>query len=53
MNKRVDYETARALMLLGMPQGFVINDKNIKRLGEPFYVTIAKTYCINIYQVLI
>lgn len=27
MNKRVDYETARALMLLGMPQGFVINDK--------------------------
>lgn len=37
---RVDFETARALKLLGMPQGFVINAKNIARLHEPHYVTI-------------
>lgn len=40
---RVDFETARALKLLGMPQGFVINAKNIARLHEPHYVWNIKT----------
>lgn len=48
MNKRVDYETARALMLLGMPQG-VVDDNGIKQIGEPFYVTIYKTNTIHKY----
>ena len=49
MRKRVDYETARALMLLGMPQGLVINENNIKRLGEPFYVTMYRENIIHKY----
>lgn len=47
--ERVDYETARALMLLGMPQGLIINDKNIKRLGEPFYVTMYRENILHKY----
>lgn len=46
---RVDFETARALKLLGMPQGFVINDKNIARLHEPHYVTIYSANMIHSY----
>ena len=46
---RVDFETARALKLLGMPQGFVINDKNIARLHQPHYVTIYSANMIHSY----
>ena len=46
---RVDFETARALKLLGMPQGFVINAKNIARLHEPHYVTIYSANMIHSY----
>jgi hypothetical protein len=43
--ERVDYETARALKLLGFPQ-----DKNNRpRLGEPHYVTIYKSNWIHKY----
>ena len=43
---RVDFETARALELLGMPQGWDMygDGKSIKKLHQPFYVTI---YCQN------
>lgn len=46
---RVDFETARALKLLGMPQGFVINDKNIARLHQPHYVTTYSKNMIHSY----
>lgn len=46
---RVDFETARALKLLGMPQGFVINAKNIAKLHEPHYVTIYSANMIHSY----
>ena len=49
MNKRIDYETARALMLLGMPQGLVLNENNIKRIGEPFYVTMYRENILHKY----
>ena len=44
---RVDFETARALMLLGMPQGKTGYGNQLKKMGEPFYVTAYKFNCIH------
>ena len=54
LDARVDYDTARCLMLMGMPQGVVeelrsLNGKKVKgtvirKQGNPFYVT---SYRIN------
>ena len=47
---RVDYETARALKLLGMPQGRVNGKgKNIQRLKLPHYVTVYRQNMIHKY----
>ena len=57
LNARVDYDTARCLMLMGMPQGVVeeaarLNDEKAKNIairkqGKPFYVTIYRSNKIH------
>ena len=57
LNARVDYDTARCLMLMGMPQGVVeeaarLNDEKVKNIAirkqdKPFYVTIYRSNKIH------
>ena len=57
LNARVDYDTARCLMLMGMPQFVVeeaarLNDEKVKgnairKQGKPFYVTIYRSNKIH------
>lgn len=46
---RVDFDIARALMLLGMPQGKTGNGNQLKRIHEPFYITIYRYNWIHKY----
>ena len=57
LNARVDYDTARCLMFMGMPQFVVeeaarLNDEKVKgnairKQGKPFYVTIYRSNKIH------
>lgn len=56
LNARVDYDTARCLMLIGMAQGVEevksLNGEKvtytiIHKQGNPFYVTIYKTNTVR------
>ena len=57
LDARVDYDTARCLMLMGMPQGVVeeaarLNDEKVKgnvirKQGKPFYVTLYRSNKIH------
>ena len=57
LDARVDYDTARCLMLMGMPQFVVeeaarLNDEKVKgnairKQGKPFYVTIYRSNKIH------
>lgn len=40
--ERVNFDTARALMLLGIPQGKMGHGNQLKKRGKPFYVTAYK-----------
>lgn len=59
LDARVDYDTARCLMLMGMEQGKAVfagvisSSKNYyeyQRIGQPFYVTIYKMNLIHDYE---
>ena len=59
LNARVDYDTARCLMLMGMPQGKAVlawvtssgeNHYKYQKIGQPFYVTIYKMNLIHDYE---
>ena len=59
LNARVDYDTARCLMLMGMPQGKAVlggvtssgeNHYEYQKIGQPFYVTIYKMNLIHDYE---
>ena len=59
LNARVDYDTARCLMLMGMPQGKGVlagvtssgeNHYEYQKIGQPFYVTIYKMNLIHDYE---
>lgn len=56
---RVDYDTARCLMLMGMPQGKAVlagvtstskDYYEYRKIGQPFYVTIYKMNLIHDYE---
>lgn len=47
--ERVDFDTARALMLLGMPQGKTGYGNQLKRMCEPFYITAYSRNWIHKY----
>lgn len=56
LNAHVDYDTARCLMLMGMPQGKAVlvgvtssgeNHYEYQKIGQPFYVTIYKTNTVR------
>ena len=52
LNARVDYDTARCLMLMGMSQGQMLcwwkpTKVQLRRYGQPFYVTIYKTNTVR------
>ena len=59
LDARVDYDTARCLMLMGMPQGVVeelrsLNGEKVKgtvirKLGNPFYVTFYRINKIHVF----
>lgn len=57
LDARVDYDTARCLMLIGMPQGVVeelrsFNDGKdtvLRKQGNPFYVTFYRTNEIHVF----
>ena len=59
LNARVDYDTARCLMLMGMPQGKAVlagvtssceNYYEYQKIGQPFYVTIYRMNLIHDYE---
>ena len=59
LDARVDYDTARCLMLMGMPQGKAVlagvtssgeNHYEYQKIGQPFYVTIYKMNLIHDYE---
>ena len=59
LNARVDYDTARCLMLMGMAQGKAVlagvtssgeNHYEYQKIGQPFYVTIYKMNLIHDYE---
>ena len=59
LNARVDYDTARCLMLMGMPQGKAVlagvtssgeNHYEYQKIGQPFYVTIYRMNLIHNYE---
>ena len=59
LNARVDYDTARCLMLIGMPQGKAVltgvtssgkDYYEYQKIGQPFYVTIYKMNLIHDYE---
>ena len=59
LNARVDYDTARCLMLMGMPQGKAVlagvtssgeNHYEYQKIGQPFYVTIYRMNLIHDYE---
>ena len=59
LNARVDYDTARCLMLMGMPQGKAVlagvtstgkDYYEYQKIGQPFYVTIYKMNLIHDYE---
>ena len=59
LNARVDYDTARCLMLMGMPQGKATlagvtssgeNHYEYQKIGQPFYVTIYRMNLIHNYE---
>lgn len=59
LNARVDYDTARCLMLMGMPQGKADlagvtssgeNHYEYQKIGQPFYVTIYSMNLIHDYE---
>ena len=59
LNARVDYDTARCLMLMGMPQGKAVlagvtssceNYYEYQTIGQPFYVTIYRMNLIHDYE---
>ena len=59
LNARVNYDTARCLMLMGMPQGKAVlvevtssgeNHYEYQKIGQPFYVTIYSMNLIHDYE---
>ena len=59
LNARVDYDTARCLMLMGIPQGKAVlvevtssgeNHYEYQKIGQPFYVTIYNMNLIHNYE---
>ena len=59
LDARVDYDTARCLMLMGMPQGKAVfagvtssgeNHYEYQKIGQPFYVTIYRMNLIHDYE---
>ena len=59
LNARVDYDTARCLMLMGMSQGKAVlagvtssceNYYEYQKIGQPFYVTIYRMNLIHDYE---
>ena len=59
LEARVDYDTARCLMLMGMPQGKAVlagvtssceNYYEYQKIGQPFYVTIYRMNLIHDYE---
>ena len=59
LNARVDYDTSRCLMLMGMPQGKAFlawvtssGEKHYEyqKIGQPFYVTIYRMNLIHDYE---
>ena len=59
LDARVDYDTARCLMLMGMPQGKGVlvevtssgeNHYEYQKIGQPFYVTIYSMNLIHDYE---
>ena len=59
LNARVDYDTARCLMLMGMPQGKAVlvevtssgeNHYEYQKIGQPFYVTTYRMNLIHNYE---
>ena len=59
LDARVDYDTARCLMLMGMPQGKAVlagvtssceNYYEYQKIGQPFYVTIYRMNLIHDYE---
>lgn len=59
LDARVDYDTARCLMLMGMPQGKAVltgvtstgkDYYEYRKIGQPFYVTIYKMNLIHDYE---
>ena len=59
LNARVDYDTARCLMLMGMPQGKAVltgvistgeNYYEYQKIGQPFYVTTYRMNLIHDYE---
>ena len=59
LNARVDYDTARCLMLMGMSQGKAVlawvtssgeNHYEYQKIGQPFYVTTYRMNLIHDYE---
>ena len=59
LNARVDYDTARCLMLMGMPQGKAVlagvtssGEKHYayQKIGQAFYITIYRMNLIHDYE---
>ena len=59
LDARVDYDTARCLMLMGMPQGKAVlagvtssgeNHYEYQKIGQPFYVTTYRMNLIHDYE---
>lgn len=59
LDARVDYDTARCLMFMGMPQGKAVlagvtssceNYYEYQKIGHPFYVTIYRMNLIHDYE---
>ena len=59
LETRVDYDTARCLMLMGMPQGKAVfggvtssgeNHYEYQKIGQPFYVTTYRMNLIHDYE---
>ena len=59
LDARVDYDTARCLMLMGMPQGKAVvtgvtssgkDYYEYQKIGQPFYVTIYRMNLIHDYE---
>ena len=59
LNARVDYDTARCLMLMGMPQGKAVlvgvtssgeNHYEYQKIGQPFYATTYRMNLIHNYE---